>query len=400
MQNVPRLEAPTIHTMMPLLISFTVVARNGASSIKNEFHFGSASDDSLPFYSKWNEWFALAPLEVWRHRILVTIIIVFIWEFLFQPKRQAQRASDSEQRFPKGHEKLHSSQVVANAPSKVEDIVAGNIQEIGEHANIVKTNMTDIVNEEKSTSPETTTSPDNDNRENSAPSSPQNVHKLKNPQIMDPCNQSVLQSQKQERHVLEPQSGETQLSQQPVLSVEGASLNLRTENRSTTTVTKSSPRILATSSQHPGMSGFFHWYEVETSLYRIYTLTRKDGQQVVPPYIPHSYRGTLNLFLHVTNSTNHLINVYWVDYKGAHIIKGTIKPNQVWTQSTWIDHRKCVTKSNKRHVKSYKHSCLTKLFVTSYSMGLRRCSRLDHLSLLHPVSDNSISSYSFHPESR
>jgi hypothetical protein len=101
------------------------------------------------------------------------------------------------------------------------------------------------------------------------------------------------------------------------------------------------PRIVAASNRHHGMGDFAQWYDVETSLYRIYTLTRKDGVQVVPPYILSSNRGTVSIFLHVTNNTNHTINVYWVDYKGKHILKWKMNPNQVWTQTTWIDHREC-----------------------------------------------------------
>jgi hypothetical protein len=98
------------------------------------------------------------------------------------------------------------------------------------------------------------------------------------------------------------------------------------------------PRIQATTNKHPGMGGFCHWCDVETSLYRIYTLTRKDGAQVAPPYIPHSYRGNTPIHLVVHNSTSNTIQVYWVDYKGAHVPKGKIKPNHSWTQLTWIDH--------------------------------------------------------------
>lgn len=86
------------------------------------------------------------------------------------------------------------------------------------------------------------------------------------------------------------------------------------------------------------MEGFAYWCDVETSLYRIYTLTRKDGQQVVPPYVPHSHRGNISIYLNIHNTTNHTIRVYWVDYKGKHVSKGTMKPGHRWTQSTFIDH--------------------------------------------------------------
>lgn len=116
-----------------------------------------------------------------------------------------------------------------------------------------------------------------------------------------------------------------------------------TSNRRTSTPRQPSaptppPPMKATNNAHPGMDGFGYWYEIETSLYRIYTLGRDDDVQVVPPYVPHSHRGNVSVFLHVTNSTTTTLNVFWVDYKGKHVLKGKIKPNHVWTQSTWIDH--------------------------------------------------------------
>lgn len=88
------------------------------------------------------------------------------------------------------------------------------------------------------------------------------------------------------------------------------------------------------------MEEFAHWYEVETSLYRIYTLVHRDPSVVtVPPYVPHSHRGNVSIELHVTNNTDRTINVFWVDFQGNYVPKGTIpRHNGVWTQTTWIDH--------------------------------------------------------------
>jgi len=63
------------------------------------------------------------------------------------------------------------------------------------------------------------------------------------------------------------------------------------------------PVIKATTNEHPGMANFGYWLDIECSLFRIYTLGRRDNVEVVPPYVPHSYRGTIPIFLHVTNST-------------------------------------------------------------------------------------------------
>ena len=89
------------------------------------------------------------------------------------------------------------------------------------------------------------------------------------------------------------------------------------------------------------LDGFHYWYEVETSLYRIYTLAHRDSSiPTIPPYLANSKRGNVAVAMRVTNRTNRDINVYWVDYKGKHIPKGRIsKHSGVWTQTTWIDHR-------------------------------------------------------------
>eukprot|EP00980_Cylindrotheca_fusiformis_P021195 scaffold8150_cov118-Cylindrotheca_fusiformis.AAC.4 len=94
----------------------------------------------------------------------------------------------------------------------------------------------------------------------------------------------------------------------------------------------------ATTNDHPGMKAFHHWQDVETSLFRIYTLGRNDGVQVVPPYVPHSYRGTVPIFLDVTNATNIPMKVFWVNFQGRPIFKGDLGPDHRWTQTTWIDH--------------------------------------------------------------
>jgi hypothetical protein len=113
----------------------------------------------------------------------------------------------------------------------------------------------------------------------------------------------------------------------------------RSSSSTNTTTTNNPPIIKALSNAHPGMKGFCYWYEVETSLFRIYTLGRKDGVEVVPPYVPHSYRGNVAVALDVTNHTQTTLNVFWVDYKGKHVLKKSkLKPNRTWTQTTWIDH--------------------------------------------------------------
>ena len=109
-----------------------------------------------------------------------------------------------------------------------------------------------------------------------------------------------------------------------------------------TTVPVPKPVVVVGSDEHPGLAAFWRWYEVETSLYRIYTPVHKDPSiETVPPYNPSSSRGRVNVELVVTNRTRRELNVFWVDYKGKYVPKGTLKRNGgVWRQTTFIDHRK------------------------------------------------------------
>lgn len=97
------------------------------------------------------------------------------------------------------------------------------------------------------------------------------------------------------------------------------------------------PAMKAISKEHPGMGSFNYWLDIECSLFRIYTLGRKDGVEVVPPYVPHSYRGTVPIFLHVTNTTSIPLKVFWINFQGKAVHKGDLRPHHFWTQTTWID---------------------------------------------------------------
>jgi hypothetical protein len=86
-----------------------------------------------------------------------------------------------------------------------------------------------------------------------------------------------------------------------------------------------------------GLEAFWHWCDVEASLFRIYTIGEDD---IPPPYHPSSRRGNVALALQVTNQMpSQPIHVYWIDYNGAEVHRGTIRPGGgTWFQTTWIDH--------------------------------------------------------------
>jgi PUB domain/VHL beta domain len=102
------------------------------------------------------------------------------------------------------------------------------------------------------------------------------------------------------------------------------------------------PSFSRRNDEHPGLAAFWNWCDVESSLFRIFTVTRKDGVQdetTTAPYNPSSRRGHVPIQLLVTNDMDVPITVYWIDFKGAHVPKGRIVPNGgTWRQTTWIDH--------------------------------------------------------------
>ena len=111
-----------------------------------------------------------------------------------------------------------------------------------------------------------------------------------------------------------------------------------TTTTSTTTTEPPRPLLSAKSDKHQGLAQFHHWYNVETSLYRIYERGRTDGVPVIPPFLPKSERGNVPVSLIVGNKYREPILVYWVNYKGALVQKGKINMDSTWHQTTWIGH--------------------------------------------------------------
>ena len=103
-------------------------------------------------------------------------------------------------------------------------------------------------------------------------------------------------------------------------------------------VPQTKPTIKSNHSGHPGLAGFNRWFDIESSLYRIYTIGTV-GTEVAPPFIPRSERGHVALKLEIQNSMHRAINVFWIDYKGKEVLRGTIHGNNgFFYQTTWIGH--------------------------------------------------------------
>jgi PUB domain/VHL beta domain len=132
----------------------------------------------------------------------------------------------------------------------------------------------------------------------------------------------------------------TSCSEAPAAEAQQESPPDQAENPLDITVSNQQPRLKTSflTDAHPGLDAFWYWWDVNTSLFRIYTLARNDGVDVSPPYNPSSRRGVTPVALKVTNGTKLDLLVYWVDFKGKYVPKGKIQPGRTWYQSTWIDH--------------------------------------------------------------
>uniref|UniRef100_A0A7S2XMR4 PUB domain-containing protein n=1 Tax=Attheya septentrionalis TaxID=420275 RepID=A0A7S2XMR4_9STRA len=85
-------------------------------------------------------------------------------------------------------------------------------------------------------------------------------------------------------------------------------------------------------SDHPGLDAFWNWCADIGHEYRVF-------DELVLPVLPRSERGNVSVELKVTNLlSERSIAVYWVNYKGKEVAKGTIRPGGTWHQCTYIGH--------------------------------------------------------------
>jgi hypothetical protein len=118
----------------------------------------------------------------------------------------------------------------------------------------------------------------------------------KEQEISKTKTQTPNQAQPGDQHASKRKQ-KTKTSKKPTNSTAPESSNAPPTSTPTLTPTPQHmpPPMKATTNQHPGMKEFCHWCDVECSLFRTYTLGRNDDVEVVPPYVPHSYRGKVRL---------------------------------------------------------------------------------------------------------
>ena len=107
------------------------------------------------------------------------------------------------------------------------------------------------------------------------------------------------------------------------------------------------PIELKSQAKHPGLHHYYKWHATSTSLYRVYAIpfyeneagNGKKYHPAILPMHPSSERGNVSVYIEVTNRTSHNVDVYWLDYKGREVYKGSMSSHGgTWTQTTYIGH--------------------------------------------------------------
>jgi hypothetical protein len=348
--------------MMPpfllLLASLVTILRyvNAEMSTVHDHrnHVAADNDDANTIgYTTWMAAFHDKISEiasVWSSRIVVTIAIIVFYD-LFSPERRRKRRKELEERQVLLLEQ--QKQILKKEQEEKEKKADGEVLSSQEDA----TDSTDQIpfqgtayklgkNAEGYSSSSTTDKILQDEDKESKDAVGSEEHRSLQNRFLDRLEKeqkSIVDVDVTTSTTLDGQASGNDNGKENTKSDKSSSNEKKTKRPTPHTPQQQSkpprPRMKATNNAHPGMDEFAYWYDVETSLFRIYTQTRKDGVDVVPPYVPHSHRGNVSIYLDVTNMTNHTINVFWVDYKGKQVLKGTMKPNHTWTQTTFIDHR-------------------------------------------------------------
>mmetsp|Transcript_14126 Transcript_14126/g.21184 ORF Transcript_14126/g.21184 Transcript_14126/m.21184 type:complete len:498 (+) Transcript_14126:110-1603(+) len=90
---------------------------------------------------------------------------------------------------------------------------------------------------------------------------------------------------------------------------------------------------------HPGLHAFHQWMGAISDIYRMYSIGKVDEDESTVPLLPRSERGHVPLHMKVQNRTVTDIDVFWIDFKGNEVPKGSMKKfNGNINITTWIGH--------------------------------------------------------------
>jgi hypothetical protein len=255
-------------------------------------------------------------LTKWLLRLVVTLLIAAVWDYCCRPpppaKTQTRPNSSTDTATTVSGDSTHPTALPANS-RLLHDLDSGVLDELA-----LEETVEAFVKEKQEVAKEEEIIPATEKQEKTPA---QKETEASNSGSSNNSNSNIKEDEEKRLRAGPtssiPSSSSPSLQRQP---------------------TPSPPVFRATTDDHPGLQAFWDWCNVETSLFRIYTVGRTDHVPVVPPYNPSSRRGQVSVHLRVTNGTDMTITVYWVNYKGREERKGNIRPGAVWTQTTWMEH--------------------------------------------------------------
>jgi hypothetical protein len=266
------------------------------------------------------------------YRLVTSVVIVVLLHFWYQPPPKKSPPKETPRRQQVKLENLPDDLVLSeeNDPvTRKEPMVPKIVSDGTEKAKKKSTKEKEEIREEESALEVKESAKSKAATATATPSDKPSAHKDEEDKVLA----SITSAQEEEEEVYASND-----------AVSGpSSPNRSATNPSTRPQSSDPPKFLHTSDNHPGMEAYWHWHDVETSLFRVYTIASRETEggefTAIPPYNPSSRRGTVSVHLQVTNFLlEGPIDVFWIDYKGREVPKGTIQPRETWFQTTWIDH--------------------------------------------------------------
>jgi hypothetical protein len=252
-----------------------------------DFEFSSRSESSDTFYSRWINMLGPLQWEVWGHRILVTVVIIVVWELFLQPNRRESQQTPQSKPQPndivvrhrhrrheipgKDNENSsfsHQSDVRDHQAGSLLDNNASNVKDDGVVGGTCTVTTKESNVTEKSFIGKTSTKEIGVLCTTNDSQCIKTDHSSEIKAQLVTCAPRMDSEDSKWVQKAAPKTRASSATRIPSKTSVKQTSKISPEKK--TPEKKVPPRIRAKSNQHPGMSGFGHWYEVETSLYRIF----------------------------------------------------------------------------------------------------------------------------------
>lgn len=96
--------------------------------------------------------------------------------------------------------------------------------------------------------------------------------------------------------------------------------------------------VLKSKHEHPGLGGFHQWMGAISDIHRMYQIA-DTNEELSIPILSRSERGRVRLHMVITNKSNMVVDVYWINYKGHEVHKGSMRANGgIFDHTTLVGH--------------------------------------------------------------